>query len=148
NHSPAGLSEVTNEGIGSAGPPRLSGPRSAARTRGPHINAAMFLLSGNPSIRRVFGRVRETESPVFHVRFTSTYEPGFASVLNDLPLTLTSNPFPAQAGRRTDKVNCLGFCSVSLRVALSPSGKLVSIATVAPACSHRAVEGTNRFTQR
>src|SRR5262249_38893930 len=104
--------------------------------------------SGSPSIRNVFGRVNETESPVFHIRFSSTYEPGLAAVLTDLPLTLTSNPVPAQAGRRSANVNCFGFCKVSLNVALSPSGKSVFIAGFASASFHSAVEGTYRFPQR
>src|SRR5262249_26628506 len=62
------------------------------------------------------------------------------------PFTLTSNPSPAQTGRRTASVNAFGDGSVTLIVALSPSGKSVSILSCTPAVVNCAEDGTNRLT--
>src|SRR5678816_3442625 len=108
NHSVNDLSAVTSDGNSSAGPPRRSGPRSAASTSGPHINAARRLLSGNPSTRNVFGSTSETLSPVFHVRFSSTYDPARGNVATLFPFTFTANPSAAHDGRRKANVKDFG----------------------------------------
>src|SRR6185436_14702786 len=63
-----------------------------------------------------------------------------------VPFTFTVNPSPAQLGRRTASVNFFGAGIVSEIVALSPSGKPVSILRFAPVASS-AVDGTKRLTQ-
>src|SRR5216684_5120444 len=141
-HSDTGLASVTKAGIGSASAPRRSRPRSPASTKGPHIKAARLLLSANPSTRSVFGNTNATVSPVFHVRFNSTYDPGLKPSFTSLSFTFTSNPAAAHDGRRRARVKAFGFGNVSFSAAESPSGKFVSIARLTSADFHVAVEGT------
>src|SRR5262245_44116850 len=135
-----------NEGMVGTGcptPPRRSrsGPKSPAKTKGPHINTTRFGLSGVGSTRSVFGKVSATASPFFHVRFNSIYEPGAENIFSGFPLTRIANPSPAHEGRRKTSVNCLGVATETLRVAESPSGKVVSNAMPTPADCQFAVEG-------
>src|ERR1051325_8501857 len=143
NHSTIGRASVTNDGIGVS---RRSSPRSAASTSGPHINAARLRLSGNPSTRNVFGNDSDTVSPVLHVRFNSTYDPGAGKFATAFPFTDTTKPSPAHDGRRSKNVNVFGLRSGSFNVAASPSGNVVSIVTVA--LCQLAVEGTYKLTQK
>src|ERR1041385_8632594 len=141
NHSVTGLSSVTRDGD-SAGPLRCSGPRSPASTTGPHIRAARWLLSASASICKVFGRISETLSPLFHVCFNSTYDPGRGKDGTFFPFTCTAKPSPAHEGRRKARVKAFGRCRVNFTLAPSPSGKVVDIVTVAPAAFQSAVDGT------
>src|SRR5262245_5137651 len=118
------------------------------------------------SSRSAFGIASSIVSPDFHARVSSTYDPGPATCdpgrgIDDAglgtddaglgtcdpgpmaasPLILTTNPSPAHFGRRTATVNVFGAASVSVSFAVSPSGKLVSIATFTPSALQSAVDG-------
>jgi hypothetical protein len=96
--------------------------------------------------RSAFGSVRRTSSPLFHVRVSSTYEPGFGTSFTALPLSRTTKPSAAQDGRRSARVNVFGARTVSTSAADSPSGNVVAMSSVTPASAHFAVEGAYRFT--
>src|ERR1041385_2484533 len=114
NHSPIGRASVTNAGIGAS---RRSSPKSAASTSGPHSNAARLRLSGNPSTCSVFGNFNNTMSPLFHVRFNSTYDPGGGRFETGLPFTYTMKSSPAHDGRRIINVNAFGRRNAIFNVA-------------------------------
>ena len=58
--------------------------------------AMRFGLSGNGSLRSVFGNTSASVSPGFHLRVISTYESGRESLVSVLPFTFTVKPVSAQ----------------------------------------------------
>src|SRR5262249_17191306 len=121
-----------------------SGPRSPASTSGPHMMATRRESFASGSRGSVLGITSSIGSPDFHARFSSTYAPGPGTdeepATGD-PLTLTMNPSPAHCGRRSATVNVFGAASVSVIFAVSPSGKVVSIASLTFSADHSAVDG-------
>src|SRR5262249_54444118 len=120
--------------------PVTAGPRSPANTRGPHITARRFGLSGSASLRSVLGIVSSTVSPAFHVRAIST-NPFAGATFVTSPFTFTANPSPAQNGRRSANVNFFDACGVTLTVALSPIGRSVVTSSFTPADFQSAIDG-------
>src|SRR6185369_8268041 len=94
------------------------------------------------------GNNSNTTSPVFQVRFSSTYEPGGGNCGTALSLIITTKPSPAHDGRRNAKVKARGFFIVSFSVAALPSGKVVSIVTVVLVDCQFAIDGTYKLTQK
>src|SRR5919197_5151471 len=116
NQSATDSLSVTNTGVTagasraspSTAPLAPSGPRSPASTSGPHMMDARRGLSGSGSKRSDLGSVTSTTSPLFQVRFTSTYEPtgtgqaygarrsGAGAIVTGSPFTLTAKPSATQ----------------------------------------------------
>src|SRR5262245_11836929 len=133
----------TGAGGGAPRPPRGgSGPRSPAITSGPHMIATRPGLSGVASRWNALGSTSATASPAFHVRVISTYDPATGRFFTASPFTFTLNPSPAHSGRRSAIVNAFGADGVTVSVAASPSGNVVSIASLTPASVQVTVDGT------
>src|SRR5262245_11542257 len=137
------LGTSTGAGGGAPLPPRGgSGPRSPAITSGPHMIATRPGLSGVGSRWNAFGSTSATLSPAFQVRLSSTYEPATGTSFTGSPFTVTLNPSPAHRGRRSAIVKVFGVAGVTVKVAASPSGNVVSMASLTPASAQLTVDGT------